>query len=190
MTSQPKPRISPEEYLAVEREAEYKSEYLGGEIFAMTGASREHNLITVNIVGELRQQLKGKPCEVYPNDMRVKVPAAGLYTYPDVVVVCDQPLFEDDCVDTLLNPTLIVEVLSASAESYDRGKKFGYYRTVASLTEYLLVTQDEYKVEQYVKQTDERWLLSDIRSLDGLVELISVPCALALKEIYDRVVLS
>jgi Uma2 family endonuclease len=189
MTSQPEPRISPEEYLALEREAEYKSEYLGGEIFAMTGASREHNLITTNIVGELRQQLKGKPCEVYPSDMRVKVQAAGLYTYPDVVVVCGDPLFEDDYVDTLLNPTLIVEVLSTSTESYDRGKKFGYYRTVESDTEYLLVAQDEYKVEQYVRQPDGRWLLSDIRSLDGTVELLSVPCAVSLREIYDRVVL-
>jgi Uma2 family endonuclease len=188
MTSLPKTRISPEEYLALEREAEYKSEYLAGEIFAMTGASREHNLITTNIVGELRQQLKGKPCEVYPSDMRVKVSATGLYTYPDVVVVCDEPRFEDDYVDTLLNPALIVEVLSSSTESYDRGKKFGYYRTVESLAEYLLVAQDEYKIEQYVRQPDGRWLLSDIHSLDGIVKLISVPCALALKEVYERVV--
>ena len=190
MSSQPKTYLTPEEYLAIERKAEYKSEYFNGEMFAMTGASRKHNLIALNIGGELRQQLKGKPCEAYVNDMRVRIPRTRLYTYPDVVVVCGEPEFEDDFIDTLLNPTLIVEVLSESTESYDRGKKSSYYRTVQSLAEYLLVSQDEYKVEQYVKQADGRWLLTDIRSPEGVVELTSIPCVLALKEVYDRVTLS
>ncbi|HEX8846012.1 MAG TPA: Uma2 family endonuclease [Pyrinomonadaceae bacterium] len=185
--SQPKTYLTPEEYLAIERKAEYRSEYFNGEMFAMTGASRKHNLITLNIAGELRQQSKGKPCEVYVNDMRVRIPLTGLYTYPDVVVVCGEPEFEDDFVDTLLNPTLIVEVLSETTESYDRGRKSSYYRTVQSLAEYLLVSQDEYKVEQYVRQADGRWLLTDIRSPEGVIELASVPCVLALKEVYDRV---
>ena len=189
MSSQLKTRLTPEEYLAIERKAEYKSEYLDGEIFAMTGASREHDLIASNIIREISLQLKGHLCEVYPSDMRVRVPATSLYTYPDVVVVCNEPKFEDGYIDTLLNPTLIVEVLSESTESYDRGKKFGYYRTMLTLGEYLLVAQDEYRVEQYVRQTDERWLLSDIRSLDGKVELASIPCVLALREVYDKVVL-
>jgi Uma2 family endonuclease len=189
MSSQLKTRLTPEEYLAIERKAEYKSEYLDGEIFAMTGASREHNLIGSNIIRELSSQLKGQPCEVYPSDMRVRVPATSLYTYPDVVVVCGEPKFEDSYIDTLLNPTLIVEVLSESTESYDRGKKFGYYRTMDALAEYLLVAQDEYRVEQYVRQADGRWLLSDIRTLDGKVELASIPCVLALREVYDKVVL-
>lgn len=187
MSTQPNRYISPEEYLNIERKAEIRSEYLNGEIFAMVGASREHNLIVANITRELTQQLKGKPCELYPNDMRVRIPATGLYTYPDVVVVCGEPRFEDAHVDTLLNPTLIIEVLSESTESYDRGKKFSHYQTVGSLIEYLLVAQDEYRIEQYVKQPNEHWLYSDARSSEGFIELSSIQCVLALKEVYDKV---
>ncbi len=190
MSQQPKPGqtyLTPEEYLALERKSEYRSEYFDGEIFAMTGASREHNLITSNIIGELRQQLKGKPCEVYPSDMRVRVAAWNLYTYPDVVAVCGEPQFEDAYVDTLLNPTLLVEILSPSTESYDRGRKFLYHRTIASLAEYLIVSQDEYRIEHYLKQPDGRWLLSDAASLEAVVELTSIGCSLALREAYDRV---
>ncbi|MFL6230879.1 MAG: Uma2 family endonuclease [Pyrinomonadaceae bacterium] len=189
MSRQPKTLSTSEEYLAMERQAEYKSEYLNGETFAMVGASRKHNLIAGNVFGELREQLKGKSCEAYTNDMRVKVSSNGLYTYPDVVVVCGEPQFEDGYIDTLLNPTLLVEVLSESTESYDRGKKSGFYRTIDSLGEYLLVAQDEYRVEQFVKQGDGRWLLTDIHSPDGTVELTSIGCRLALKDVYDRVVM-
>jgi Uma2 family endonuclease len=190
MSSQPIPFLTPEEYLALERKSQFKSEYINGQMVAMTGASREHNLIATNITGVLWQQLKKKAYEVYASDMRIRVPATGLYTYPDVVVVCGEPKLEDNFFDTLLNPTLIVEVLSDSTESYDRGKKFSDYRTVESLAEYLLVSQHERKVEQYVKQADGRWLLSDINSLAGAVELASVPCVLPLAEIYDKVSIS
>src|SRR5947208_218210 len=117
-------RCSVEEYLEFERAAELRHEYLAGEVFAMVGASEPHNLIVTNVVGELRQQLKSRPCKVYPTDMRVKVAPSGLYTYPDVVVVCGPAQFDDAQRDTLLNPTLLVEVLSASTEAYDRGDKF------------------------------------------------------------------
>ena len=187
MSRQIKPFVSPEEYLALERKAEYKSEYLNGEIFAMTGASRKHNLITINIGGSLNQQLKRNPCEVYVGDMRVKVTANGLYTYPDVVVVCGEPKFEDDYVDTLLNPTFLVEVLSKSTERYDRIAKSSYYRSLDSLAEHLLVAQDEYLIEQYVKQVDGQWQLFDYRSLDSVVELQSIGCSLALRDVYDKV---
>ena len=190
MPSQATIYLTPEEYLAIERKAEYKSEYVNGEMIAMTGASRIHNLITANIIGELRQQLKEAQCEVYSNDMRVRIPATGLYTYPDAIVVCGEPKLEDAFFDTLLNPTFVIEVLSSSTESHDRGQKFSDYRTVESLAEYLLVAQKEYRVEQYAKQSDERWLLTDIRSIEGTVELISVPCSLALREIYHKVNLS
>jgi Uma2 family endonuclease len=190
MPSQATTYLTPEEYLAIERKAKYKSEYVNGEMIAMTGASRVHNLITANIIGELRQQLKEAQCEVYSNDMRVRIPATGLYTYPDAIVVCGEPKLDDDFFDTLLNPTLIVEVLSSSTEAHDRGQKFSDYRTVESLAEYLLVAQDEYRVEQYVKQSDGRWLLTDIRWIEGTVELVSVPCVLALKEVYHKVNLS
>src|SRR6266498_1001389 len=127
MSQQVKSYVSPEEYLRLERQSEYKSEYLNGEIFAMTGASRKHNLITTNISREISQQLKPRPCEVYAVDMRVKVRATGLYTYPDIAVVCGEPQFEDDYIDTLLNPTLLIEVLSQSTERYDRIAKSSYY---------------------------------------------------------------
>ena len=187
MSQQVKSYVSPEQYLVLERKAEYKSEYLHGEIFAMTGASRKHNLIGGNIIGELNLQLKGKPGEVYPSDMRVKVAASGLYTYPDVVVVCDQPQFEDDYLDTLLNPTVLFEILSTSTERYDRIAKSGYYRTLESLTEHLLVAQDEVHVEQYVKQADGQWPLFDLRSIDAAIELESIACTLALRDVYDKV---
>jgi Uma2 family endonuclease len=189
MSSQPTTYLTPEEYLAIERKAAYKSDYIDGGMVAMTGASRKHNLITSNITREISQQLRGRPCEGYASDMRVRVPSTRLYTYPDVVVVCGEPQFEDEQVDTLLNPMLIIEVLSESTELYDRGKKFGFYRTIESLAEYLLVAQDECKVEQYVKQPGGRWLLSDYRSLEDVVELSSIQCRLALKEVYDKIAL-
>lgn len=187
MALQPRPFLTPEAYLAIERQAEYKSEYCHGEMLAMAGASRKHNLIVTNIVRELSQQLKQRPCEVYPSDMRVRIPTTSLYTYPDVIVVCDEPQFEDDTNDTLLNPTLIVEVLSNTTEAYDRGKKFAQYRTLPSLVEYVLVTQDEPRVEHYVRQPDNRWLFSETPGLDGVVQCMSIHSELALQEIYDKV---
>src|SRR5215475_2138813 len=141
MCSQVRQRYTPEEYLALERQARCKSGYYAGEILPMAGASRWHNLIVANIVGELSLQLKGRFCTTYPSDMRVKVSATGLYTYPDVTVICGEPRFEDNQQDTLLNPTLIVEVLSESTEAYDRGGKFAHYRKLPSLMEYVLITQ-------------------------------------------------
>jgi Uma2 family endonuclease len=179
--------ITAEEYLALERGAEYKSEYLDGEIFAMTGASREHNLIAGNVFFSLKRQLQGRKCEIYMSDMRVRVRSKSLYTYPDVAVVCGESRFEDDHGDSLLNPVLIVEVLSKTTAAYDRTIKFGYYRTIETLDEYLLIAQEDHRVEQYVKQADGRWMVSDIISLQSKVELASVSCVLELKEIYDNV---
>ncbi len=188
MSRQTKKRhVTPEEYLAFERAAESKNEYFDGEIIAMTGASRAHNLIMANLIAELRQRLRGKPCEVYPSEMRVRIPSANAYTYPDVAVVCGEPQFEDGHVDTLLNPTLLIEVLSKSTASYDRRVKSGYYRTLPSLAEYLLVAQDEYHIAQHTKQSDGRWLLADIRGQEGRVDLPSVGCALSLSDVYERV---
>ncbi len=187
MSTQLKTYLTPQEYLAIERKAEIKSEYFNGEMFAMSGASRKHNLIVTNIVAELHQQMKGRPCEVYPNDMRVKVSATGLYTYPDAIVVCGEPKFEDVHVDTLLNPTLIVEVLSASTATYDRGQKFAHYRGIESLSKYVLVSQDECKVEHFAKQSDRQWLQTIVQSPDAETELASIQSVLRLREIYDRV---
>ncbi len=190
MSSQLTTYLTPEEYLALERKAEFKNEYIDGEIVAMTGASREHNLVVVNITREISQQLKGRSCEAYSNDMRVRIPSSRLYTYPDMVVVCDEPQFEDQEFDTLLNPTVIIEVLSESTELYDRGKKFSFYRTIESLAEYLLVAQDECRIEQFVRQADGGWLLSEHRSPEDTVKLASIQCSLELREVYDKVAFS
>jgi Uma2 family endonuclease len=187
MDAQTRPRLTPEEYLAIERQAETRSEYLDGEMFAMTGGSLHHNLIVSNLVRELSLQLKKRPCQVYPSDLRVHIPATGLYTYPDVIVVCGEPRLEDQHLDSLLNPTLIVEVLSPTTEAYDRGKKFEHYQTIQTLSEYVLVSQDSFRVEQYLRQDGNRWLLTTTAGLDGRVALPSVQCELALAEIYDKV---
>lgn len=182
-----KPRLNPEEYLATERKAETKSEYFAGEVFLTAGASERHNLIVANLVGEFRAQFKKRPCKVYPSDMRVKIQTTGLYTYPDVAVVFAEPEFEDERKDTLLNPILIVEVLSDSTEAYDRGKKFEHYRTLKSLSDYLLVAQDNPRVEYYVRQPDRKWLFSAYDDLQGTIDLASVDCTLRLAEVYDNV---
>jgi Uma2 family endonuclease len=188
MASQPKSFFTPEEYLAFERKSEFKHEYIDGEIFEMSGNTREHNLVVTNLVSELRQQLKGGPCEVYPSNMRVRVPGTRFYTYPDVVVVCDEPKLEDNEFDTLLNPTVIFEVLSESTEKYDRGKKFWRYREIESLRAYILVSQDVPRIEQFSKQSACNWTLSDAASLDVSIEIEAIGCTLALREVYDRVV--
>lgn len=179
--------MAPEEYLEIERRAEARSEFLDGQMFSMAGASIEHNAIVTNLIGELGQQLKRRPCQVLPSDLRIHIPATGLYTYPDLVVVCGEPRLEDDHRDTLLNPTLIIEVLSPSSEAYDRGKKFEHYRSIESFVEYLLVAQDEPRIEQYLRQPAGRWLFTAVAGLDATIALPSIQCELALAEVYDRV---
>ncbi|MDD5579804.1 MAG: Uma2 family endonuclease [Methylobacter sp.] len=179
-------RYTAEDYLTLERSASCKSEFHDGEIYAMTGASRKHNLITVNIAGELRSQLKKRPCEAYINDMRVKAAEARSYHYPDIVVVCGTPQFEDAHVDTLLNPALLIEVLSPSTEAYDRGGKFAHYRKIPTLLEYLLVSQDQPSIERYMRQGDV-WILTEAVGLEASVPLESIDCILSLREIYDKV---
>lgn len=187
MSLQPQRRYTPEEYLALERKAQCKSEYLAGEIFAMSGASEQHNLITLNVAAALHAQFRGRLCRAYTSDMRVKVSPTGLYTYPDVVALCGEPQFDDEQRDTLLNPTVIIEVLSPSTEAYDRGGKFGHYRKLTSLMEYLLIAQEEPHVEHYVRQSDNQWLLSEASSLQDAVQLPSINCSLVLAEIYEKV---
>ena len=179
-------RHTPGEYLALERKAEYKSEYCDGYITAMSGASRKHNLIAANMLAETHSQLKGRPCEVYGSDMRVRTSPTGLYTYPDISAVCGAPQFLDAEFDTLLNPTLIVEVLSPSTESYDRGAKFEEYKAIESLREYVIVAQDEMLVERFVKRGDE-WIHQEYRDMDATLVLESIRCAIPLREVYARV---
>ena len=168
---------------------------LNGELIAMSGASRAHNLITGNIFGELRTLLRGSGCETYANEMRVSSPLTSSYFYPDVVVVCEEPRFEDEVFDTLLNPIILVEVLSPSTEAYDRGEKFAHYRQLASLQEYVLVAQDKVFVEHYRRQekqgtapvTGKDWIFTDFQELEEILSLTSIQCDLPLQEIYERV---
>jgi Uma2 family endonuclease len=182
----PSKPLTPGEYLEIERKAEIRSEFIAGRIYAMAGASRRHNLIAGNMLAALKTQLRGKPCESYMADMRVKVSPTGLYTYPDVIVVCGQPQFEDAFVDTLLNPTLLVEVLSETTEAYDRGEKFPQYRNLDSLREYVLVSQNKLRVENYLRD-GERWVLSEVHVLGESVSLASIGCEIALATIYEGV---
>jgi Uma2 family endonuclease len=179
-------RYTPAEYLALERQAEQKSEYFDGFIIAMAGASEEHILIVTNVVGELRSRLKGRPCRIYANDLRLKVTPTGLYTYPDVVVVRGERRFDDAQRDTLLNPTLIVEVLSDSTEAYDRGDKFAHYLRLESLQEYVMIAQDQPRVERYARQGGD-WRFTVIADPDGMLRLASLDCELPLREIYDQI---
>ena len=153
----------------------------------MTGASRRHNLLVMAIASSLYGQLRGQPCEVYASDLRVRVVASGLYTYPDVVVTCGEPLFEDDQIDTLLTPSVLIEVLSRSTMAYDRGDKFEHYRTIDSLSEYIMVAQDKYLVEHFTRQPDHFWLFSEARALEQTVRIASIGCTLAMREIYERI---
>jgi Uma2 family endonuclease len=179
-------RMSRQEYLAFERAAPERHEYLDGEVVAMAGGRREHSLIGNNLGAELRSALRGRPCEVYNSDLRVWIDAADLYTYPDVAVVCGEPAFEDERRDILLNPTAVVEVLSDSTESYDRGEKFGYYRTLPSLTDYLLASQKRPLVEHFSRQPEGGWLLRTYGPGERLA-LPSLGCEIPVDEIYLKV---
>lgn len=181
------PRVSPEEYLVRERAAEYKSEYVDGEVRAMTGASRDHGRIALNVGANLFAQLRGRPCETFMSDMKVRVPGKRSYLYPDVVVVCGRSELEDEHEDSLLNPTLIVEVLSPSTQAYDRTEKWEHYRRIPSLRDYLLVAQDQRRVERYTRQEEGLWLFSETSDPDAVLRLDSIGCTLAMRDVYDRV---
>lgn len=187
MTTQPqKSFLTPAEYLEIERKAEYKSEYFNGEMFAIAGAQRLHNLIVSNLIRSIGNQLRARDCNVYPSDMRVKIAKLIKYTYPDIAITCGTENFEDDHVDTLLNPVVIIEILSTSTEAYDRGRKFQHYQFIESLAEYILITPDAVRVEQFARQSDRTWLYSEYQNLEDVVKLESVGCELALEEVYMK----
>ncbi|MDM8550557.1 Uma2 family endonuclease [Desulfobacterales bacterium HSG2] len=179
-------RITPEEYLAMEREAEIKSEYVDGEIFAMAGASRKHNQISANIVRILGNQLLERPCSVYVSDMKVKAEKAENYFYPDIVISCEEEEFEDDEEDILLNPIVIIEILSDSTEAYDRGKKFANYQRIDSFVEYILISHNFCRVEKFMRRDDKTWIYSAFRNMDEVVQIDSAMCELPIAEIYKK----
>jgi Uma2 family endonuclease len=187
MATQPKDRLTPEEYLVRERLAPTKSEYYRGEVFAMAGASERHNLIVTNLVASLVTSLRGRNCRVYSSDMRVLVSDTALYTYPDVVVVCGKPILADAKGDVLTNPVLLVEVLSESTKDYDRGGKFHQYIRIPSLQEYLTVSQAEMMIDDSVRQADNSWLMRELVPANGKVSIQSLGIELDFAEVYDQV---
>ena len=187
MSSQTSPRYTPQEYLRIERASQQRNEYFDGEIFAMGGASERHNLIVGNVFASLHAQMRGRPCKVYSSDMRVKISETGLYTYPDVVALCGEVKFDDEQQDTLLNPQVIIEVLSKSTEGYDRGEKFAHYRRIESLSEYVLISQDKTRIEHYVRQPDNLWLMSELSQPHMKLDLPSIQCTLPIADVYDKV---
>ncbi len=183
---QRKPVLTPAEYLRIERAATYRSEFFRGEMFAMAGGSPKHSRIKTNVLCELQNQLKRKPCVPYDSDLRIRC-ATGLYTYPDASVICGALEFDDGEKDTVLNPTLLVEVLSKSTEAYDRGKKFDNYRSIPALREYVLVSQDEPVIQRFLRNDDNTWTLTVVSGLDQTLKLKSIDVDLPLSEVFDRV---
>lgn len=187
MTTSPEARLTPEEYLRIERAAEWKSEYIDGEMFAMSGASLRHGYIVGNLVRELGNQLRESACGVIPTDLRVATDRRRHYTYPDVVVVCEPVELVDGQADTITNPTFIAEVLSESTEKYDRGAKFERYRLMPSFSEYLLVAQDRIHIELYTRQPNGGWFLREWNDPAAEIELASIRCRLKVAEVYAKV---
>ena len=186
MSTQPKRFLTPEEYLEIEDKAEYKSEYFAGEMFAMAGGSDNHSLLAVEAARILGNQFVGRPCLVYNSDMRIRVSETGLYTYPDVSAVCGPSQLEGGHNQTLLNPNLIIEVLSPSTEAYDRGRKFEHYRTIPSLTQYLLIASDRVHADVFTRGNEGVWMLASASEPDDVLRLTSVDCTMRLADLYEK----
>ncbi|HEX4949955.1 MAG TPA: Uma2 family endonuclease [Blastocatellia bacterium] len=184
--AQPKTYHSPEEYLALERAAEFKSEYYYGEMFAMAGESLNHGRIKMDAATALNTRLQGKNCETFTSDMKVRTPGINIFGYPDVLVVCGKPVFHDQFQDVILNPKVIIEVLSPSTELYDRGEKFISFRQLESLTDYLLISQDKVRIEHYVRH-GKFWMLAEENDLSQSIYIEALDCHLPLNEVYARV---
>ncbi|WP_207492798.1 Uma2 family endonuclease [Aridibaculum aurantiacum] len=186
MSAIPKQYISEQDYLEQERLAEHKSEYFNGEVFAMAGASESHNSIVANTIASLHPTLRGKSCKIYPSDLRVYNPQNGLYTYPDISIACGERKFTDDTLDTLTNPTVLIEVLSPSTEDYDRGTKFKLYRSIPSLQNYVLISSMEYQAEVYTK-SGESWILTTAKGREAKLYISAIQLDLQLEDVYAQV---
>jgi Uma2 family endonuclease len=187
MTTQTVTYVTPDEYLAAERLSETRSEYLDGGVYPMTGGTANHSRIVSNIITQLNNQLDDRPCDVFPTDMKVRLPDSRKFFYPDVVVVCGELQYHDGRKDIILNPDLVVEVLSPSTEAFDRGAKFEAYRAIDSLKEYLLILQEKPLVEQYVRGESGEWIFKAVEGLESSITLPSIECNLSLSAVYKRV---
>jgi Uma2 family endonuclease len=190
MAANPQPRLTPEQYLEIERAADFRSEYYDGQMYAMSGGSYAHARLTASLIHEFGEALADGPCAVASSDLRVRVSPDGLYTYPDLSVICGAARLADDQNDTLLNPTLLCEVLSPSTEASDRGFKFSQYRMIESFKTYMLVSQWEHRVEIFQRQENGEWVLSEATALDGVCKLRAPNCTIPLAGIYRGVTLS
>lgn len=179
--------MSEADYLAFERASEVRHEFIDGRVYAMSGASEAHNLIAGSIYVSLYTQLRGRPCKVYPSDMKVRTPFTRSYSYPDISLVCGDAEFDGDSRDILLNPTVVIEVLSPNTERFDRGRKFQRYRELESLQEYVLIAQDSPHVERFARQDNGVWQLSEAHGLQASLSLTSIACVLRLAEIYEQI---
>ena len=184
---QPAKPLTEAEYLELDRRAEFKSEFFGGEMFASAGGTPMHSLIATNLASEFRARLKGGPCVAFNSDLRLKVEATGLYTYPDLSVICGPLQFAPSTTDTVVNPTMLAEVLSDSTEAYDRGKKFEHYRGIASLREYLLVSQTEPRIEAFMRGQEGPWELREAAGLNSSLAIPSVGIVISLAEVFANV---
>jgi Uma2 family endonuclease len=187
MTVETQPRYTFEDYLAAERAAELRHEYVDGQVFDMVGATESHNIIVANLTTLLVTQMKGRPCRVYANDMKVRIDVEDACKYPDITALCGEREFFDERRDVLLNPSLIIEVLSDSTEAYDRGEKFALYRRLPSLREYISASQERKRLELYMKQADGGWLRKEYNDDDDKVVLPCIDCVLTLRDVYDKV---
>ena len=184
----PKPKLTVDQYLAIEREAEFKSEYYRGEMFAMAGGTSNHSELGVIMTSLLRNRLAGRGCKVYNSDMKVQIEPGGLNTYPDASVVCCKPVFSTATKEALVNPKLLVEILSKSTEANDRGFKFQEYKKIESLEEYVLVSQTEPLIERFGRRPGGAWTdYSEARGMDARIELKSLGIELTLEEIYREI---
>jgi Uma2 family endonuclease len=179
--------VARDEYLEMERRARYKSEYYSGEIFAMTGGSPSHSMICFNLNGEMREAIRNRECFGFESNMKLEIAEANAFVYPDLMVVCGETVLAEGTGDAITNPLLVAEVLSASTESFDRGRKFEYYRMVPSLQEYLLISQEEPKIESYYKEEENRWIYTTAKGLDQALPIQSLGFSLSLKEVYRKV---
>lgn len=177
--------ITEAEYLAFERESQERHEFYKGEIFLMSGASFKHNVIEDNLRGTLHAFLKGKKCRSFGSNLRIHIPKNTLYTYPDILIVCDEPKFVDNEFDTLLNPAVIIEILSPSTGNYDRGAKFDLYREIETLKEYILIDSATIHCIQYAKNTDSTWTFSEAKAPGDTFNIKTIALQLQLSAVYD-----
>lgn len=187
MASVPVSRLTEEQYLEIERAAQFKSEFYRGEMFAMAGGTLDHGELQAQVIFECRNRFAGRDCRAFGSDVRVRAGTSGLYTYPDISIVCGRPVCVDNHKDTITNPVVIIEVLSPTTEAYDRGKKFQLYQTIQSFIEYILISQTEMRIERFTRGENDTWTLRSYAGKDAELRIDAIDISIPLEAIYRRV---